>query len=58
VRLFAAHPEQWELLAERPELAPAAVEEVLWFAPITPLTARITLEEVEHRGATLPEARS
>ncbi len=55
VRLFAAHADQWELLAERPELAPAAVEEVVRYEPITPFTARITVEQVEHRGVTFPE---
>ena len=56
VRLFADHPDQWALLGERPqELAAAAVEEVLRFEPITPFTARILLEEVEHRGVTFPE---
>jgi cytochrome P450 len=54
VRLFAAHPSQWELLAERPELAPAAVEEVVRFEPITPFTARLLHEEVEYRGVTFP----
>ncbi|MGI8920421.1 MAG: cytochrome P450 [Solirubrobacteraceae bacterium] len=55
IRLFAAHPDQWELLAERPELTGAAVEEVLRFEPITPFTARITLEDVEYRGVTFPQ---
>jgi cytochrome P450 len=55
MRLFAAHPEQWRLLAERPELAPQAVEEVLRFEPITPFTARIMLEDVEYRDVTFPE---
>ncbi len=54
IRLFASHPEQWALLAERPELAPAAVEEVLRYEPITPFTARVTLEDVEYRGVTFP----
>jgi cytochrome P450 len=54
VRLFAEHPEQWRLLAERPELAPAAVEEVLRVEPITPFTARITTEELEFRDVTFP----
>ena len=52
--LFSHHPEQWELLAERPELAPQAVEELLRYEPITPITARITLEEIEYDGVTFP----
>jgi cytochrome P450 len=54
LRLFAAHPEQWELLASRPDLAPQAVEETLRFEPITPFTARLLHEEVEYRGVTFP----
>ena len=33
---------------------PAALNEVLRFEPITPFTARICLEPVEHRGVTFP----
>jgi cytochrome P450 len=54
LRLFAAHPEQWQLLAERPEMAPAAVEEVVRFEPITPFTARLLHDEVEFRDVTFP----
>ena len=55
IRLFAAHPEQWSLLAESPEeMAKAAADEVLRYEPITPLTARITLEDVEYRGIEFP----
>src|ERR671919_1379769 len=54
VRLFAAHPELWRLLAEPPQLAGAAVEEVVRFEPITPFTARLLHEEVEYRGVTFP----
>jgi cytochrome P450 len=54
LRLFAAHPDQWDLLAQRPELVPQAVDEVLRFEPITPFTARIMLEDVEYRGVTFP----
>jgi len=54
LRLFALHPDQWKLLAEEPELAGQAVEEVLRFEPITPFTARITHEEVEFRDVTFP----
>jgi cytochrome P450 len=54
VRLLVEH-DQWELLAERPELASAAVEEALRYEPITPFTARIALEEIEYRDTTFPE---
>ncbi len=55
IRLFAEHPDQWRLLAEQPELAPQAVEEVVRFEPITPFTARIMLEDVEYNGVTFPK---
>src|SRR5215208_4010885 len=55
LRLFAAHPEQWQMLAEQPELAAAAVEEVVRFEPITPFTARLLHEQVEFRDVTFPE---
>jgi cytochrome P450 len=54
VRLFALHPDQWRLLAEQPELAPAAVEEVVRYEPITPFTARLLHEDVEYRDVTFP----
>jgi cytochrome P450 len=55
LRLFAGHPEQWALLAENPLLAPAAVEEVVRFEPITPFTARIAMEDVTYRDVEFPE---
>ena len=55
IRLLAEHPEQWELLRARPELAGAAVEEALRYEPITPFTARITTAEVTYRDVTFPE---
>ena len=56
IRLFAAHPEQWSQLAENPEeMAKAAADEVLRYEPITPFTARITLEDVEYRGVQFPK---
>jgi len=54
MRMFAAYPEQWELLRQRPGLAGRAVEEILRFEPITPFTARICLRPVEHRGVLFP----
>lgn len=55
IRLFAEHPDQWELLQSDPELVPRAVEEVLRFEPITPFTARMTTEDVTYRDVTIPE---
>jgi cytochrome P450 len=55
IRLLAEHPDQWELLRSDPRgLASAAVDEALRFEPITPFTARILVDEVEHRGVTFP----
>jgi len=55
MRLFAEHPAQWDLLAEHPELAAQAANEMLRFEPITPFTARVAVEDVEYRGVTFPE---
>jgi cytochrome P450 len=54
LRLFAGHPGQWQALRERPELVTRAVDEVLRFEPITPFTARICTDELEHRGVIFP----
>ncbi len=54
IRLFAAHPEQWELLTARPDLVAAAVEEVVRFEPITPFTARMAVEEMTYRDVVIP----
>jgi cytochrome P450 len=55
LRLFAEHPDQWALLAERPDLyVKKAVTEVLRFEPIAPFTARIVLADIEHRGVLFP----
>jgi cytochrome P450 len=55
MRLFAAHPDQWRLLGEQPgQYAKQAVTEVLRVEPIAPFTARIALEDIEHRGVRFP----
>lgn len=54
LRLFAEHPEQWELLARRPELVPRAVDEVLRHEPITPFTARVLTDDVTFRDVVFP----
>lgn len=54
VRLFAAHPAQWDALRADPALVPRAVDEVLRFEPITPFTARLVTEEFTLRDVTFP----
>ncbi|HEX4722661.1 MAG TPA: cytochrome P450 [Pseudonocardiaceae bacterium] len=54
IRLFADHPDQWELLRRQPSLAGRAVEEIVRLEPITPFSARICVEPVEYRGVTFP----
>ena len=54
LELFAAHPDQWALLAQRPDLAAAAVEEGLRCAPSTTATARIAATDLEVDGVHIP----
>lgn len=44
------HPAQWALLAEHPELAPQAVEELMRYAPVVATTARRATEDVDVGG--------
>jgi cytochrome P450 len=48
------HPDQWKLLAENPELAPNAVEEILRHSPIAAATFRAATVDVELAGVTIP----
>ena len=54
VDVFCDHPEQWELLAQRPELAMQAVEEVMRFCPVVFGAMRMTTEDVELDGVMIP----
>ncbi|OKH82584.1 cytochrome P450 [Mycobacterium sp. ST-F2] len=54
VQVLAAHPEQWELLARRPDLAPQAVEELMRHTPIVPGAMRVATVDVEFGGMTFP----
>ncbi len=47
VQLFCEHPDQWALLAEQPELAMKAVEEVMRFSPVIFTTMRMAIEDVD-----------
>jgi cytochrome P450 len=55
VALFAAHPDQWTLLAERPELAGRAVEESMRYLGAVRGTARIASEDIEYRDVLFPQ---
>jgi cytochrome P450 len=54
LRLFAMHPDQWALLADRPDLTPVAVEEVLRHEPVTPFGARVLTSDVTYRDIDFP----
>ena len=54
MKTFAEHPEQWALLAQRPDLGKAAVEEVMRVAPTVTWVTRESLQEFEFQGLTIP----
>jgi cytochrome P450 len=54
VHVLCDHPDQWRLLAERPELAAGAVEETMRHSPITFATFRAAIEDVELAGVRIP----
>jgi cytochrome P450 len=54
VHALCDHPDQWELLAGRPELAAKAVEETMRHSPIAAATLRVALEDVEIAGVVIP----
>jgi cytochrome P450 len=54
VQVLADHPDQWELLANRPELAPQAVEELMRHSPILFAALRKTVVDVELDGVVFP----
>lgn len=55
LRVFAEHPDQWALLAERPELAPQAVSETLRFQLPVPSNARLCTRDVDYKGIVFPQ---
>jgi cytochrome P450 len=54
VDAFCDHPDQWELLAEHPELAMNAVEEVMRYYPVVFGAMRMASEDVEIDGVVIP----
>jgi cytochrome P450 len=55
VALFSEHPDQWALLAERPELAPRAVEESMRYLGAVRGTARFASEDIVYRDVVFPQ---
>ena len=55
VGLFAEHPDQWALLAEKPDLAQRAVEETMRYFGAVRGTARFASVDIEYRDVVFPE---
>ncbi|MGH3458839.1 cytochrome P450 [Aeromicrobium sp.] len=54
LQTFFRHPEQWQLLAARPELGRNAVEEIMRINPTVTWITREALEDVEINGLHIP----
>ncbi|OBB94051.1 cytochrome P450 [Mycobacterium sp. 852002-40037_SCH5390672] len=54
VHVLCEHPEQWQLLRRRPELAMRAVEETMRHSPIACGTLRLVVEDAEIDGYLFP----
>lgn len=52
--MFCQHPDQWALLARKPKLAPAAVNESMRLVGAVSGIPRVTLEDVEVDGWRIP----
>jgi cytochrome P450 len=52
--LFCEHPDQWRLLAERPDLVPAAVEEVMRVAGTVAVVPRFATCDLDVDGCLIP----
>ncbi|HWE69981.1 MAG TPA: cytochrome P450 [Acidimicrobiales bacterium] len=57
LELLAGHPDQRDLLARRPDMIPAGIEELLRLTTPVQGLARSTTRDVEVGGVTIPEGR-
>jgi len=55
MQTFLAHPDQWALLGERPELGARAVEEVMRVNPTVTWVTREAVEDVDLGGLRVPK---
>jgi cytochrome P450 len=55
IQTFMRHPDQWRLLAERPDLGGKAVEEVMRVNPTVRWVSREALETFEYQGLTIEQ---
>lgn len=55
VQTLLRHPDQWRLLAARPDLGANAVEEVMRVNPTVTWVTREALEDVEFQGLHIPQ---
>ncbi len=53
IATFLEHPEQWELLAEHPDLAAKAVEEVMRVRPTITWVTREAIDDFVYNGLTI-----
>jgi cytochrome P450 len=54
VGLLTSHPDQWKLLADEPDLAPRAVEEVMRYFGAVRGTVRFASQDIEYRDVLFP----
>src|SRR4051794_5975393 len=55
VALLTEYPDQWTMLAERPELGPRAVEESMRHLGAVRGTARVSSEDIEYKDVVFPQ---
>lgn len=55
LQTLLAHPDQWRLLGERPELGGNAVEEVMRVNPTVTWVTREAMEDVDFQGLHIPK---
>ncbi|MGI9155454.1 MAG: cytochrome P450 [Marmoricola sp.] len=54
LQTLLAHPDQWRLLGERPDLGSQAVEEVMRVNPTVTWVTREAIEDVDYQGLHIP----